>query len=198
MPGLRLCIDQVHDGFGLCQVESPIEKGAQGKLAGVSHTRSLCQYQAQYTLEDKRSTMSLDLHDILTCIGTGCTHESGQYLIDYFFRGWIDNQSISEQVRGRYIGASPRLAQQWMYKGKSFRSTDANYTYTTNARRCSNSCNRIVLHSRIIHQGVNESFLVVLLCFLRILHCPSRLDQLKHGCPDLSFSVAVCRFVWLS
>src|SRR5436305_11253032 len=85
-----------------------------------------------------------------------------------------------------------------MYKGKGFRSTDANYTYTTNARRCSNSCNRIVLHSRIIHQGVNESFLVVLLCFLRILHCPSTLDQFKHGCPDLSFGVAVCRFVCLS
>src|SRR2546430_1698915 len=111
MPGLRLCIDQVHDGFGLCQVEPPIEKGAQGKLAGVSHTGSPRQYQAQYALEDKRSTMPLDLHDILTGIGTRRTHESSQYLIHYLFRGRIDNLPIGEQVRRRYTGASPRLVQ---------------------------------------------------------------------------------------
>ena len=84
--------------FCLCQVETPIEEGAQRKLASICHARTPSQYQAQDTLEHKWPPVSLDLHNIFTGIGARGIHKGDQHLVNYFPCGWINNMSIGEQV----------------------------------------------------------------------------------------------------
>jgi hypothetical protein len=93
---LSLSIYQVHDGLGLSQVKTAIEKGTQGKFARVSHTRTLRQDQTQDTLEDEWTSMSLNLYNVFTGIGTGGLHKSCKYLIHYLFSFWINHLTIGE------------------------------------------------------------------------------------------------------
>src|SRR5438067_1727947 len=97
------------------------------------------------TLEDKRTSMSLNFDDVFTSIGTGGLHEGDQYFVEYFFCVWVNDLAVGQQVRRGNAAASPRLPHKWQDEVEGLGSTDANDAYATYARWCCDSCDGVVL-----------------------------------------------------
>jgi len=65
---LTSSIDQIGYGLGLCQIHSPIEKGALGEFARTCQSRTQLKSQLQQMIQYDRAAMALQFDHIFTGI----------------------------------------------------------------------------------------------------------------------------------
>ena len=80
--GFGLGLNHVQHRLRLGQVDASVEKGAEGELAGVGHTRAVTQRQGHDALEGHRAAMTGQLHHVLARVGPGRGHGCDQHLVD--------------------------------------------------------------------------------------------------------------------
>jgi hypothetical protein len=67
----RRGVDQIGNGFGLCQIELAIEEGAAAEFAGFGQPRTEIEAARQEHLHDNRSAVALQFEDIFAGKGIG-------------------------------------------------------------------------------------------------------------------------------
>ena len=140
-------MDQIGDGFGLHQVNSPIEKGAAGEFAGLRQPRAVREHGVQHQLRRQNSAVAGDLDHIFAREGARRAHDGEQGLIHGLpvahdmaevgrvrrRGGWLD---------GRFAGRSKRPVGH----GQCFRARDADDGQPALAERRGNRSYGIVQH----------------------------------------------------
>ena len=76
-------VDQIGNGFGLCQIKLAVEKGASGELTRFGETRAKVKATREQHLQNNRSAMSLQLKDIFAGKGIGRGKMQQQTAIDH-------------------------------------------------------------------------------------------------------------------
>ena len=74
-------VDQIGDGFGLRQVNAPVEKGAAGELAGLGQARAVREHGVQDHFRGQNPAVAGDLDHILAREGARGAHDGEQGLI---------------------------------------------------------------------------------------------------------------------
>lgn len=91
---------ELRHGLCLAEVQAPVEKGAQAKLATASEACPRAQQGLQDATGTHAATVAVDLHDVLGGVGSGGEHGEQQHLVEDG-GGWgVDDVAIVGGVRG--------------------------------------------------------------------------------------------------
>ena len=76
--GLSSGGDDIHDRFGLCQVDTSVQKSAFGEFALVGGNGAMAESQGKYGAQGFYRAVHLEFHHIFSCIGMRSFHVHSQ------------------------------------------------------------------------------------------------------------------------
>jgi hypothetical protein len=122
--------DEINNSLSLGEIESSVQKGAFGKLAGFGDTGSLRQYRVKHPLGNEYTTVTTDLSDVLAGVRARLPHDAEECLIQSLSTG-IDHEAMINPMR-------LHLLQRSAARGHEHPLGDANrrwpaHPYDTNA-----------------------------------------------------------------
>jgi hypothetical protein len=143
--GFRAGVDQIDHRLGLRQIETPIEKGTLGKLAGLGHAGTAGQHGLQHAPGTDRTAVAANLCHVLAGVRARATHHTEQGFIHPLPLG-IDDITVISPVRCRVAQRlSRRPHKDLPDERQSASPTDANDTNTAHPRRGRDGRNGIAL-----------------------------------------------------
>ena len=93
---ISLSTNQIHDSFGLGQVHTTIQEGTFGKFSRFGHTSTRTDKELKNFIGYSDTTMSVNLHHILTRKGLRCTHNTDHDFINGFII--FDNMAVIDSM----------------------------------------------------------------------------------------------------
>ena len=79
-----LSLNDVHDGFGLGQVDASVDEGPLGKFTGVGQPRAVAQDQAQDFAQRLAAAVALYFQHVLCRIRAGALHDEQDDFVHRF------------------------------------------------------------------------------------------------------------------
>lgn len=104
--------DNIHDGLGLGQIYTAVEKGTLGKLARLSHSSTLANQELKDFVGNGDASVGVNLNDIFAREGTWRTHDTQHDLVKHLPCRRVNNVAVVEAVarNSRQILALENLA----------------------------------------------------------------------------------------
>jgi hypothetical protein len=141
---IGLGMDQIHDSFGLGEVEFPVVEGALGELTRAGHSGPGCQHGREHTRSHDRATMPADLDQILARVAPGIAEDSQQHLIEHDSLGIYDLSKKNTPLLG--YGRALRRSEDRIGDLEGFFSADTYHGKRPLSRRRCNRSDGFSLH----------------------------------------------------
>ena len=111
-----LCVDQVHDGLGLAQVQPPVEEGPAAEFPRQGHARPLPQQGMEQLLQGGGAAVTLKLRRVLPGEAAGAEGIGAQDLVQdpaLLVHGLPQHQPVGPEVpqKAALLGTENRLRQ---------------------------------------------------------------------------------------
>ncbi len=149
--GLSAGLNHVQHGFGLGQVQPPVEEGTQSHLARLGRASAGRQRQPQNAAQRHNAPVGLDLHHVLPGVAVRTRYGHRQHFVHHIAGLWISNVSKSEAARLQTIRCTSRRHEKPPQNRGSFRAAYLHDAHPTLSQRCGNGGYGIVKT-----QGIHE------------------------------------------
>ena len=150
-----LGLDNIHDGFGLGQIDAAVDKSPLRKFSGIGQTGAVGQDQAEDFFQGFAAAVALDFQYVFCRIGMGALHDEHQYFIDRAAVIGDDETMLDGTVPALGQGFSGRTAENGVADRISMAAADTDDADTAFPQRSGNGRNRI---GRIVHRSILLSY----------------------------------------
>ena len=142
-------VDQIGHGFGLREVNAPVEKGAAGEFAGLGQPRAVCEDGVEDQFCGQNSAVAGDLDDILAGEGAGRAHDGEQGLV-HVLAVAHDVAEVDRMRRrgGRFDGRCAGGRKGAVRDGERLRAREADDGQPAFAERRGNRSDGVVQHRK--------------------------------------------------
>lgn len=131
--------DDVHDGFGLCEVEAAVQEGAFREFASGCRDGAVFKDERECLTEGFHGSVDLDFDDVFSCVGVRRFHEYGKAFVDDGFVSSDDVAEAHEVWRGFGEFPAPGL-KYFIGDAAGVDAADADDADAAFARACRNRC----------------------------------------------------------
>ena len=106
-----LGLDDIHDGFGLGQIDSAIDEGPLRKFSGIGHAGAVGQDQAENFFQGLTAAVALDFQYVFRRIGVRPFHDEHEHFINRTAVIGDDEAMLDRTVPALGQGLSRRAAE---------------------------------------------------------------------------------------